>query len=159
MIKTSEDGIVANTSSSFNTPPKPCGMQIKTSELQGVALDWAVAVCENLGDVYLVEHHAGCMYREYSTKWSRGGPIIEREGITTAFCSGDLGEPRTYWIATNEQQSWDYGYGPYHEQDEDRSLCISKPNVTKGPTPLIAAMRCYVASKLGPEVDVPEELK
>jgi len=28
-----------------------------------------------------------------------------------------------------------------------------------GPTPLIAAMRCYVASKLGEEVDVPEELK
>ncbi len=27
-----------------------------------------------------------------------------------------------------------------------------------GPTPLIAAMRCYVASKLGDEVDIPEEL-
>ena len=27
-----------------------------------------------------------------------------------------------------------------------------------GPTPLIAAMRCYVASKLGDEVDVPTEL-
>lgn len=27
-----------------------------------------------------------------------------------------------------------------------------------GPTPLIAAMRCYVASKLGDEVEVPEEL-
>jgi hypothetical protein len=28
-----------------------------------------------------------------------------------------------------------------------------------GPTPLVAAMRCYCASKLGDEVDVPEELK
>ena len=27
-----------------------------------------------------------------------------------------------------------------------------------GPTMLIAAMRCYVASKLGEEIDVPEEL-
>lgn len=27
-----------------------------------------------------------------------------------------------------------------------------------GPTPLIAAMRCYVARKLGDEVEVPEEL-
>jgi hypothetical protein len=27
-----------------------------------------------------------------------------------------------------------------------------------GHTPLIAAMRCYVASKLGEEIDVPEEL-
>ena len=27
-----------------------------------------------------------------------------------------------------------------------------------GPTPLVATMRCYVASKLGDEVDVPDEL-
>jgi hypothetical protein len=27
-----------------------------------------------------------------------------------------------------------------------------------GPTPLVAAMRCYVASKLGDEVEVPDEL-
>jgi len=27
-----------------------------------------------------------------------------------------------------------------------------------GPTPLIAAMRCYVASKMGDEIDVPTEL-
>lgn len=27
-----------------------------------------------------------------------------------------------------------------------------------GPTPLIAAMRCFVASKLGDEVEIPEEL-
>lgn len=134
-------------------------MKMQTSELQDDALDWAVMAAVNRGDVYLVERRAGCNYNEYSTKWSRGGSIIEREGITTAFCSGDLGEPRTYWIATIEQQSWDYGYGPYHEQDEDRSLCISKPNVTKGPTPLVAAMRCFVASKLGDEVEVPEELK
>lgn len=26
-----------------------------------------------------------------------------------------------------------------------------------GPTPLIAAMRCYVASKLGEEVEIPDE--
>jgi hypothetical protein len=28
----------------------------------------------------------------------------------------------------------------------------------EGPTPLVAAMRCYVASKMGDEVDVPEDL-
>ena len=28
----------------------------------------------------------------------------------------------------------------------------------EGPTPLIASMRCYVASKLGDEVEVPEEV-
>jgi hypothetical protein len=30
--------------------------------------------------------------------------------------------------------------------------------ICRGPTPLIAAMRCYVASKMGDEVDVPDEL-
>jgi hypothetical protein len=29
---------------------------------------------------------------------------------------------------------------------------------SEGPTPLIAAMRCYVASKLGDEVEIPSEL-
>jgi hypothetical protein len=28
-----------------------------------------------------------------------------------------------------------------------------------GPTPLIAAMRCYVASKMGDEIELPEEVK
>jgi hypothetical protein len=28
-----------------------------------------------------------------------------------------------------------------------------------GPTPLIAAMRCYVASKLGDDIEIPEGLK
>ena len=29
----------------------------------------------------------------------------------------------------------------------------------KGPTPLVAAMRCYVASRLGDEVEISEELR
>ena len=33
-----------------------------------------------------------------------------------------------------------------------------KTLVTKGQTPLIAAMRCYVTSKLGNNVDIPEVL-
>ena len=39
--------------------------------------------------------------------------------------------------------------GVYARADEDES----------GPTPLIAAMRSYVACKLGDEVEIPEELK
>jgi len=35
---------------------------------------------------------------------------------------------------------------------------FSEEAYQEGDTPLIAAMRCYVASKLGDEVDVPEEL-
>lgn len=70
----------------------------------------------------------------YSTEWSQSGPIIEREWIN--FYEHD---PRFYpglWRA-------------WH-----RSTGASG----SGSTPLIAAMRCYVTSKLGDEVDIPQEL-
>jgi hypothetical protein len=34
-----------------------------------------------------------------------------------------------------------------------------KANGFWGDTPLIAAMRCFVTSKLGDEIEIPEELK
>ena len=67
----------------------------------------------------------------YSTDWAQGGPIIEREVI----CIGS-GMDAPTWYANK-------GLGKYHQF---------------GTTPLIAAMRCYVASKLGDEVEVPDEL-
>jgi hypothetical protein len=124
---------------------------MRTSELSGAALDWAVAKLE------------GVLFPRsippYSTDWAQGGPIIEREGITVAYCAGDLGEPRSGWVATPEQQGWDWGYGPYHEQDDEKSFQVYKNTTSTGPTPLLAAMRCYVASKLGDDVDIPEELQ
>jgi hypothetical protein len=128
-------------------------MKIKTQDLEGAALDWAVAKCEGYEDDCISDEW------KYSTNWAQGGPIIEREGISTFLCAGDLGEPRSYWVATSEQQSWDWGYGPYHEQDEEKSMQLYKRGAHVGPTPLIAAMRCYVASKLGDEVEIPEGLK
>lgn len=105
-------------------------MKIKTSELQGAALDWAVAKC-----LYGDDIPAG--FAAYSTDWAQGGPIIEREKI--GFWSYTLDEDG------NENPGW------YAETFEGA--------VADGPTPLIAAMRCYVASKLGDEVEIPEELK
>lgn len=102
---------------------------MKTSELQGAALDWAVAKCEGFepfGDGNLVY---------YSTFWTLGGPIIEREEI---------------FLAKSILGGWT---GSIYTQDE-RVRCT----LHEGPTPLIAAMRCYVASKLGEEVNIPEEL-
>jgi hypothetical protein len=68
-------------------------------------------------------------FPSYSTDWAQGGPIIEREGINLYEISGN-------WKA------------------DIPGIQLSR----SGTTPLIAAMRCYVASKLGDEVDVPEEL-
>jgi hypothetical protein len=105
---------------------------MKTSELTGSALDWAVAKCEGAPEYVLNKPwRASELIEPYSTNWAQGGPIIERERIT-------LDSDLTIWCASSDSNQ--------------SAMCY-------GPTPLIAAMRCYVASKLGDDVDVPEELK
>ena len=101
---------------------------MKTSELQGAALDWAVAKCEGHDMEYFQVVDAYLP----STDWAQGGPIIEREKMTVE--SLDTG-----WLATRIEH-------PAFSEEQ-------------GSTPLIAAMRCYVASKLGDEVEVPDDLK
>jgi hypothetical protein len=113
-------------------------MKIKVSEAKDQALDWLVAKCEGVDErAAHLFHDEG--YYNYSTDWSAGGPIIEREKC----------------IATLERLnggSWRV-QAPY-----DRAQDRPGPYYY-GPTPLVAAMRCYVASKLGDEVEIPEELK
>jgi hypothetical protein len=78
---------------------------------------------------FLCDYQYSGALAHYSTEWAQGGPIIEREGLTV----------------THQQAQW------MAQTDDDLFAC--------GPTPLIAAMRCYVASKLGDNIDIPEELK
>lgn len=122
-------------------------MKTKTSELTGNALDWAVAkalgmhVWPTQGGWFTFDSDAYSEYRnDYnddklqsfrpSTNWAQGGAIIEREKIE---------------IVPVADEMWDA-----YKQDQHI------PN--SGATPLIAAMRCYVASKLGDEVELPEGL-
>jgi hypothetical protein len=114
---------------------------MKTSELTGAALDWAVAKCEGYTD------YCGATDKmlpprkdygwvqlfdlNYSTDWAQGGPIIEREKLDLWWCKGNQ-----FYTSTHQDGT----------------------TVEDGPTPLIAAMRCYVASKLGDDIDVPKEL-
>ncbi len=103
-------------------------MKIKTNELNGAALDWAVAKCEDtLLDSTLYE---------YSTDWAWGGPIIERERIDLYFIGHDaVDNGLPIWRAEK--------LGEWGEE---------------GPNPMIAAMRCYVGSVMGNEVELPEAL-
>jgi len=111
---------------------------MKTNELIGPALDWAVALVQGaVWSMWRFKAHHEDGEMNYSTDWSQGGPIIEREIITLTHPKYDC------WTACG-QDSTDLDM-PLYEED--------------GPTPLIAAMRCYVASKLGDEVDIPEELQ
>jgi hypothetical protein len=116
---------------------------MKTSELIGPALDWAVAKCEGYEPfpdgfgIRVVDADNTFIIFCPSCFWQQGGPIIKREGITIAF----------------EQGTWS-AYFRDNLFNEDGSEYFQR-----GTTPLIAAMRCYVASKLGDEVEIPEELK
>ena len=113
-------------------------MNIKTSELTGAALDWAVAKCEvypisvwyDEDELPMVRDDGVSEWRP-STEWAQGGPIIEREGISiNSHLDGYEWFARDYW--------------GLNEQAEEK--------------PLIAAMRCFVTSKLGDTVEVPAEL-
>ena len=127
-------------------------MKIKTAELTGAALDWAVATA--LGytrtTIHTVEFGKrvskpapwgfwdevdGDTSRDGtfhpSTNWAQGGPIIEREGI-------ELGSYADQWQAEMHL--------------EDGSI------FERGQTPLIAAMRCLIASKMGDKIEIPDDL-
>lgn len=138
-------------------------MKIKISEAKDQVLDYLVAKCENfytgsaiirlwnnrVTKIIPGDYETGEVYTSYtpSTDWAQGGPIIEREKISVLRGNdlyfpkgnenGEFYEP--LWIATR----------------------IEDPAVSEawGTTPLIAAMRCYVASKLGDEVEVPDDLR
>jgi hypothetical protein len=127
-------------------------MKLKTSELHGAALDWAVAKCEGYVVEFRYSHHRNeswvvCdMHQDCrpsdncdegrwqmfvpSNVWQDGGPIIQREKIGVSYDTERFG-----WVASF--YAGDYVFGG---------------------TPLVAAMRCYVASKLGDEVEVPDQL-
>ncbi len=119
-------------------------MKIKTADLIGPALDWAVASIETLpidhlylfyGKPAIDREYLGRIYAfrcEFSSNWSQGGPIIERERIGVRHIGRSI-----------EGELWD--------------ASISDEEI-EGPTPLIAAMRCFVASKLGDKIEIPEEL-
>ena len=118
-------------------------MKLKTSELQGAVLDWAVAKCIYEPDDVVICDGRVFAYDDAtngfnpSTDWAQGGPIIEREGMAL-----NMEDTREWRVS----MWWD---------DED-----SKGDILMvGPTPLIAAMRCYVASQIGDEIELPEEVK
>lgn len=116
---------------------------MKTSNLIGPELDWAVAT--SLGFRVEKEHpytdevtfngwwqcgpnHWQPLCR-YSTDWAQGGPIIERESLDIS--------------------------APLRDTEEWHCCSMTAGIRTLGETPLIAAMRCYVASVLGDEIELP----
>lgn len=104
---------------------------IKTSELTGQQLDWAVAKCEG-NEIAIRKGYLWIPTECYSTEWAQGGPIMEREKIGPVWA-----KLWNKWFVTDK-----------------RNAAV----MYLGSTMLVAAMRCYVASKLGDEVDIPDQL-
>lgn len=126
--------------------------KVETEKLTGAALDWAVSIATGLkpGDLYinngggkqyiyifrktrdedgnLTGHYMTGPDLLFSSKWEAAGPLIERERISLLYLYDK-------WGAGNREETNQYGS-----------------------TPLIAAMRCYVASKLGDKVEIPNKL-
>lgn len=110
-------------------------VEVDVSDVEGAPLNWLVAkiegaVSDDIDDFCLsVEGEF-----DYSSEWSVGGNIITREQIGVAPSKEDA----SIWEASMLAPDWAFKL--------------------EGPTPLVAAMRCYVGVKLGLKAYVPVEL-
>lgn len=122
--------------------------KVKTAELTGAALDWAVGVAEGrqpgaYKGVVRATAHPDCpdsapMFGpelNYSTGWAQAGPLLNQHKISRTIDHSGL------WIA----------YAGYNLNDEQRHMQCDRSE-------LVAGLRCLVALNLGEVVDVPEEL-
>jgi hypothetical protein len=126
-------------------------MKVKTAKLEGPALDWAVCLALGRTDMRIDPDDGEMMAQDdfgYSTHWNQGGPIIEQEQLSVYpfFIDGTFGG----WSSCD----------PHHlKYDENGAFIEGSDFAQDGPTLLVAAMRCFVAHKLGEEVDIPAELE
>lgn len=131
-------------------------MLVKTSELKDDALDWAVAKCKGITPIAVKKKYskgyilysfpASTVPLEYSSKWAQGGLIIEREHLCVM-------PPIVRRIGREGHACTVQDWRAMKQADENDPIIHGK-----GPTPLIAAMRCYVASKFGDTVEIPDQL-
>lgn len=131
-------------------------MKIKVGELNGAALDWAVAKAEGVsvdirgqvhpigspfrGSKYLAIGDMGLTFRP-SSDWRQGGPLIEKYQV---------------WLSPPtdcEPRGWD---ADVYNADGLEGSGVRV--ITACDTALIAACRAIVASRVGPEVEIPQEL-
>ena len=106
-------------------------MSMRVQDLIGADLDRAVAKALKLPPPY---YDADGTVARFSSRWDLGGSIIEREKIT---CGWD----------------WNHGAGHMGFAEKRNNTPPFYSHRYTGPTILIAAMRCFVASKLGDEID------
>jgi len=125
----------------------------KIHDLTNIELEWAVAKCEGR-DMYVDSD--GIWFRDTATHkdgfktdysgWTLCGPIIEREKISLKFLNEGDGWCAYIGCIPHDFLLWNQSYDTSNSYGE-------------GPTPLIAAMRCYVTNKLMGDKDIEPILK
>lgn len=139
---------------------------IKVSEASGAVLDWLVATADGLK---FYDGWQGRWNDEDVTDWfydAREKAIIQKWFDGSASRAGMWREQARWSPSTDPAQAWPIIdrelIGTTHLVHGFRgptwSARIGGGSSEYGPTSLIAAMRCYVACKLGETVEVPEEL-
>lgn len=120
-------------------------MQVKVSAATNQQLNFMVAKCEyldadSLGMVWVPDPEQMHFNKQFkpSTEWAQAGPIIERERITVNIGWTTEQPLASIWTVRNGE-----GFAAFKQ---------------RGNTPLIAAMRSYVTSKIGDVVEIPDEL-
>ncbi len=127
---------------------------MKTSELAGALLDYWVAraegmtinpeVCQPDNGVFVGHGGGDLEFFEPSDDWAQGGPIIDRERIALI---PDAGWRAGYDVIA-EVEGAGYDTGP--------TATIELRCEHRADSPLVAAMRAYVARKFGDTV--PDEV-
>jgi hypothetical protein len=117
-------------------------VKLKTSELEDAALAYAVELANGYepGSADMAPYLFTSRRVKPDSDWATGGPLIERQGMHLERVVGIKHSDPPHWKAVR----WQGAKRP--------------PIIGKGPTPLVAVCRCYVAGELGDEVEIPEEL-
>lgn len=110
---------------------------MKVSDLSGRQLDYWVERARWPNDDASRWPYGTKELAQYSTDWSAGGPVIEIGRIVFLCVDSDV------WIAVAAAD---------FTGDQFRYFQIDTEPAHRGVTPLIAAMRCYVATVFGEHV-------
>ena len=152
-------------------------MKIKTRELIGLPLDYAVAIAKGGTGFWYdtvatywvkINGHDRALSKGWasksftpSTDWAHGGEIIEEADISVIRCNAGFklwNNDLTLldaWAAMSGEQSYETSTD---HQSHEAMLQFDVDSLIFGHTPLVAAMRCYVFERLGAVVDIPEGL-
>ena len=107
--------------------------KVKTSALTGKPLDWAVGKARGFSDEQIFGWDTFKRCKElipWANNWALSGKLLDSENMEVL-----------------------------QKRNPDSVLCrVLYGTWYEGPTILVAAMRAFVASKLGEEVEVPEDL-